>query len=125
MSALNGAPLLGALGAKLEIMMTPDHHDLALAITSHLPHLIAYSTVGTPDDLAQVTEIEVIKFSAGVWRLDASSASDPTMWRDVFPHHHDQADFLRRNPPRSGDFCGISAYRAITSFISALLASDN
>ncbi len=53
-----------ALGAKVEIM-TPEHHDLVLAITSHLPHLIAYTIVGTADELAQVTSSEVIKFSAG------------------------------------------------------------
>ncbi|MBR0796905.1 prephenate/arogenate dehydrogenase family protein [Bradyrhizobium jicamae] len=73
-----------ALGAKVEIM-TPDHHDLVLAITSHLPHLIAYTIVGTADELAQVTESEVIKFSAGGFRdFTRIAASDPTMWRDVF-----------------------------------------
>jgi cyclohexadieny/prephenate dehydrogenase len=73
-----------ALGAKVEIM-TPDHHDLVLAITSHLPHLIAYTIVGTADELAQVTSSEVIKFSAGGFRdFTRIAASDPTMWRDVF-----------------------------------------
>ena len=73
-----------ALGAKVEIM-TPDHHDLVLAIASHLPHLIAYTIVGTADELAQVTESEVIKFSAGGFRdFTRIAASDPTMWRDVF-----------------------------------------
>ncbi len=73
-----------ALGAKVEIM-TPDHHDLVLAITSHLPHLIAYTIVGTAEELAQVTESEVIKFSAGGFRdFTRIAASDPTMWRDVF-----------------------------------------
>jgi cyclohexadieny/prephenate dehydrogenase len=73
-----------ALGAKVETM-TPDHHDLVLAITSHLPHLIAYTIVGTADELAQVTESEVIKFSAGGFRdFTRIAASDPTMWRDVF-----------------------------------------
>jgi cyclohexadieny/prephenate dehydrogenase len=73
-----------ALGARVEIM-TPDHHDLVLAITSHLPHLIAYTIVGTADELAQVTESEVIKFSAGGFRdFTRIAASDPTMWRDVF-----------------------------------------
>jgi cyclohexadieny/prephenate dehydrogenase len=72
------------LGARVEIM-TPDHHDLVLAITSHLPHLIAYTIVGTADELAQVTESEVIKFSAGGFRdFTRIAASDPTMWRDVF-----------------------------------------
>ncbi len=73
-----------ALGAKVEIM-TPDHHDLVLAITSHLPHLIAYTIVGTADELAQVTSSEVIKFSAGGFRdFTRIAASDPTMRRDVF-----------------------------------------
>ena len=73
-----------ALGAKVEIM-TPDHHDLVLAITSHLPHLIAYTIVGTADELAQVTSSEVIKFSAGGFRdFTRIAASDPIMWRDVF-----------------------------------------
>ena len=72
------------LGANVEIM-TPDHHDLVLAITSHLPHLIAYTIVGTADELAQVTSSEVIKFSAGGFRdFTRIAASDPTMWRDVF-----------------------------------------
>ena len=57
----------------------------ALAITSHLPHLIAYTIVGTADELAQVTSSEVIKFSAGGFRdFTRIAASDPTMWRDVF-----------------------------------------
>jgi cyclohexadieny/prephenate dehydrogenase len=73
-----------ALGARVEIM-TPEHHDLVLAITSHLPHLIAYTIVGTADELAQVTSSEVIKFSAGGFRdFTRIAASDPTMWRDVF-----------------------------------------
>jgi cyclohexadieny/prephenate dehydrogenase len=72
------------LGARVETM-TPEHHDLVLAITSHLPHLIAYTIVGTADELAQVTESEVIKFSAGGFRdFTRIAASDPTMWRDVF-----------------------------------------
>jgi cyclohexadieny/prephenate dehydrogenase len=73
-----------ALGARVEIM-TPDHHDLVLAITSHLPHLIAYTIVGTADEFAQVTSSEVIKFSAGGFRdFTRIAASDPIMWRDVF-----------------------------------------
>jgi len=77
------------LGARVEIM-TPDHHDLVLAITSHLPHLIAYTIVGTADELAQVTESEVIKFSAGGFRdFTRIAASDPTMWRDVFLNNKD------------------------------------
>src|SRR6202000_1570826 len=73
-----------AIGAKVEVM-TPDHHDLVLAITSHLPHLIAYTIVGTADELAQVTSSEVIKFSAGGFRdFTRIAASDATMWRDFF-----------------------------------------
>ena len=73
-----------AIGAKVEVM-TPDHHDLVLAITSHLPHLIAYTIVGTADELEEVTSSEVIKFSAGGFRdFTRIAASDPTMWRDVF-----------------------------------------
>ena len=73
-----------ALGANVEIM-TPRHHDLVLAVTSHVPHLIAYSIVGTASDLEDVTQGEVIKFSAGGFRdFTRIAASDPTMWRDVF-----------------------------------------
>ncbi|HFC04072.1 MAG TPA: prephenate/arogenate dehydrogenase family protein, partial [Rhizobiales bacterium] len=73
-----------ALGSSVEIM-TPDHHDNVLAITSHLPHLIAYSIVSTASDLENVTQSEVIKFSAGGFRdFTRIAASDPTMWRDVF-----------------------------------------
>jgi cyclohexadieny/prephenate dehydrogenase len=73
-----------ALGAKVEIMGA-EHHDLVLAITSHLPHLIAYNIVNTAEHLQQVTNTEVIKFSAGGFRdFTRIAASDPTMWRDVF-----------------------------------------
>ena len=65
--------------------MPAAHHDLVLAITSHLPHLIAYTIVGTADELAEVTRSEVLKFSAGGFRdFTRIAASDPTMWRDVF-----------------------------------------
>ena len=70
--------------------MSPAHHDLVLAITSHLPHLIAYNIVGTAADLEAVTESEVIKFSAGGFRdFTRIAASDPTMWRDVFLNNKD------------------------------------
>jgi cyclohexadieny/prephenate dehydrogenase len=73
-----------ACGSQVEIM-DAKHHDLVLAITSHLPHLIAYNIVGTADDLQTVTESEVIKYSAGGFRdFTRIAASDPTMWRDVF-----------------------------------------
>jgi cyclohexadieny/prephenate dehydrogenase len=72
------------LGAKVELM-DPQHHDLVLAVTSHLPHLIAYTIVGTASDLEGVTQSEVIKYSAGGFRdFTRIAASDPTMWRDVF-----------------------------------------
>lgn len=72
------------LGANVDIM-DAEHHDLVLAITSHLPHLIAYTIVGTASDLEAVTRSEVIKYSAGGFRdFTRIAASDPTMWRDVF-----------------------------------------
>jgi cyclohexadieny/prephenate dehydrogenase len=72
------------LGANVEVMGA-EHHDLILAITSHLPHLIAYTIVGTASDLESVTRSEVIKYSAGGFRdFTRIAASDPTMWRDVF-----------------------------------------
>ncbi|HEV2957767.1 MAG TPA: prephenate/arogenate dehydrogenase family protein [Xanthobacteraceae bacterium] len=78
-----------ALGANVETM-SAEHHDLVLAITSHVPHLIAYSIVGTADDLETVTRSEVMKFSAGGFRdFTRIAASDPTMWRDVFLHNKD------------------------------------
>ena len=68
--------------------MSAEHHDLVLAITSHVPHLIAYNIVGTAADLEIVTQSEVIKFSAGGFRdFTRIAASDPTMWRDVFLHN--------------------------------------
>jgi cyclohexadieny/prephenate dehydrogenase len=78
------ATFWSALGANVETM-SPEHHDLVLAITSHLPHLIAYTIVGTADELGRVTRSEVLKFSAGGFRdFTRIAASDPTMWRDVF-----------------------------------------
>jgi len=72
------------LGAKVE-RMDATHHDLVLAVTSHLPHLIAYNIVGTAADMETVTQAEVMKFSAGGFRdFTRIAASDPTMWRDVF-----------------------------------------
>ena len=78
-----------ALGSNVEIMNAA-HHDLVLAITSHVPHLIAYNIVGTAADLEEVTRSEVIKFSAGGFRdFTRIAASDPTMWRDVFLYNRD------------------------------------
>ncbi|UWQ18765.1 prephenate/arogenate dehydrogenase family protein [Jannaschia sp. M317] len=73
-----------ALGSKVEAM-DPDHHDLVLAVTSHAPHLIAYTMVGVADDLQRVTDSEVIQYSAAGFRdFTRIAASDPVMWRDVF-----------------------------------------
>lgn len=73
-----------AAGANVETM-DARHHDLVLAVTSHLPHLIAYTIVGTASDLEEVTQGEVIKYSAGGFRdFTRIAASDPVMWRDVF-----------------------------------------
>ena len=77
------------LGSNVEIM-SPDHHDLVLAITSHLPHLIAFNIVNTAAHLERVTDSEVIKFSAGGFRdFTRIAASDPVMWRDVFLNNKD------------------------------------
>ncbi len=76
-------------GSKVEIMEA-GHHDLVLAITSHVPHLIAYNIVATAADLETVTQSEVIKYSAGGFRdFTRIAASDPTMWRDVFLHNRE------------------------------------
>ncbi len=78
-----------ALGAKVE-RMDEQHHDLVLAVTSHLPHLIAYNIVGTAADLEAVTQAEVMKYSAGGFRdFTRIAASDPVMWRDVFLNNKD------------------------------------
>lgn len=72
------------MGANVD-QMDADHHDLVLAVTSHTPHLIAYTMVGVADDLRRVTDSEVIKYSAAGFRdFTRIAASDPTMWRDVF-----------------------------------------
>lgn len=77
------------LGSHVEIM-TPEHHDMVLAITSHVPHLIAFNIVNTAEHLEQVTDKEVVKFSAGGFRdFTRIAASDPTMWRDVFLNNKD------------------------------------
>ena len=73
-----------ALGSNTEVM-DAEHHDLVLAVTSHTPHLIAYTMVGVADDLRRVTDSEVVKYSAAGFRdFTRIAASDPTMWRDVF-----------------------------------------
>ena len=76
-------------GSNIDIL-DPEHHDLVLAITSHLPQLISYNIVGTADDLESITETEVIKYSAAGFRdFTRLAASDPTMWRDVCLHNKD------------------------------------
>lgn len=76
-----------ALGSSVDLMDV-DRHDLVLAVTSHAPHLIAYTMVGVADDMRRVTESEVIKYSAAGFRdFTRIAASDPTMWRDVFLHN--------------------------------------
>ncbi len=78
------AALWRAVGAEVEFM-DHQHHDIALAITSHLPHLIAFTLVGAADDLESVNEAEIVKYSAGGFRdFTRIAASDPVMWRDVF-----------------------------------------
>ncbi|MGH1368468.1 MAG: prephenate/arogenate dehydrogenase family protein [Maritimibacter sp.] len=77
------------IGANVE-EMDAEHHDLVLAVTSHTPHLIAYTMVGVADDLRRVTDSEVIKYSAAGFRdFTRIAASDPTMWRDVFLNNKD------------------------------------
>jgi cyclohexadieny/prephenate dehydrogenase len=78
-----------SMGARIELM-NPGHHDLVLGITSHLPHLIAYTIVGTASDLEEDLKSEVIKFSASGFRgFTRIAASDPVMWRDVFLNNRD------------------------------------
>ena len=78
-----------AIGAQTE-RMDAEHHDLALAVTSHLPHLIAFTLVGAADDLESVTQAEIVKYSAGGFRdFTRIAASDPVMWRDVFLNNKD------------------------------------
>jgi cyclohexadieny/prephenate dehydrogenase len=78
-----------AMGANVEVM-SAEHHDLVLAITSHIPHLIAYNIVGTAADMEDNVRQEVMKFSASGFRdFTRIAASDPTMWRDIFLHNKD------------------------------------
>jgi len=78
------AELWRGFGALVDVMKPP-HHDMVLAVTSHLPHLIAYNIVGTANHLEAVTESEVIKYAAGGFRdFTRIAASDPVMWRDIF-----------------------------------------
>jgi len=85
------------MGANVELM-EPEHHDMVLAITSHLPHLIAYTIVGTATDLGDDLKREVVKYSASGFRdFTRIAASDPTMWRDIFLSNRDAVlDILQR-----------------------------
>jgi cyclohexadieny/prephenate dehydrogenase len=89
--------LITAMGAKTD-RMDPTHHDLVLAVTSHVPHLIAYTMVGVADHLGRITDEEVIQYSAAGFRdFTRIAASDPTMWRDVFLHNKEATlDILGR-----------------------------
>lgn len=89
--------LITAMGAKTD-RMEAGHHDLVLAVTSHAPHLIAYTMVGVADHLRRVTDEEVIQYSAAGFRdFTRIAASDPTMWRDVFLHNKEATlDILGR-----------------------------
>jgi cyclohexadieny/prephenate dehydrogenase len=91
------AALWRAVGSEVEVM-EPGHHDRVLAITSHLPHLIAYTIVGTATDLEGTLQQEVIKFSASGFRdFTRIAASDPVMWRDVFLNNREAVlDVLQR-----------------------------
>ncbi|MCF6316201.1 MAG: prephenate/arogenate dehydrogenase family protein [Marinosulfonomonas sp.] len=81
--------LWAGMGAQVD-EMEADHHDLVLAVTSHAPHLIAYTMVGVADDLSRVTDTEVVNYSAAGFRdFTRIAASDPTMWRDVFLNNKD------------------------------------
>lgn len=127
-----------ALGAMVETM-DADHHDRVLAVTSHIPHLIAYTIVGTASDMEEVTRSEVIKYSAGGFRdFTRIAASDPTMWRDVFLNNKDAVlemldSFLTdlalmREAIRAGDgemmFDTFARTRAIRRSIVALGQDD-
>jgi len=109
-----------ALGARVDTM-DADHHDLVLAVTSHVPHLIAYTMVGVADDLRRVTETEVINYSAAGFRdFTRIAASDPVMWRDVFLNNREATlDILGRfteelfalqRAVRRGDGAHLQAY---------------
>ena len=115
------------LGAKVDFM-DPDHHDLVLAVTSHTPHLIAYTMVGVADDLRRVTDSEVIKYSAAGFRdFTRIAASDPVMWRDVFLNNKDatleilgrftEELFALQRAIRTGDGAHLEAYFARTRAI--------
>ncbi len=112
--------LLVAFGAKVDAMDAA-HHDLVVAVVSHTPHLIAYTMVGVADHLAQVSNSEVIQYSAAGFRdFTRIAASDPTMWRDVFLHNKDatldilgrftEELFMLQRAIRMGDGAQLHAY---------------
>ncbi len=101
--------------------MDPAHHDLVLAVTSHVPHAIAYTMVGTAEDLQRVTDSEVIRYSAAGFRdFTRIAASDPVMWRDVFLNNREavldvigrftEELFLLQRAIRLGDGDWLHAY---------------
>ncbi|MEM6973384.1 MAG: prephenate/arogenate dehydrogenase family protein [Pseudomonadota bacterium] len=109
-----------ALGAKTA-EMEPDHHDLVLAVTSHVPHAIAYTMVGVADDLSRVTDSEVVQYSAAGFRdFTRIAASDPVMWRDVFLNNREatldilgrftEELFVLRRAIRKGDAAYLEDY---------------
>ncbi len=112
--------LLEAIGAKVDAMDAA-HHDLVVAVVSHTPHLIAYTMVGVADHLAQVSNSEVIQYSAAGFRdFTRIAASDPTMWRDVFLHNKEatldilgrftEELFMLQRAIRMGDGAQLHAY---------------
>ena len=110
------APDVGVGEAGLE------HHDLVLAVTSHIPHLIAYTIVGTASDLEDVTRGEVIKYSAGGFRdFTRIAASDPVMWRDVFLTNKDAGKFACGLVGLKGEV----AARVLEAFSSGSLTLGN
>ncbi|MES2665840.1 MAG: prephenate/arogenate dehydrogenase family protein [Pseudomonadota bacterium] len=109
-----------AMGSKVD-EMDAAHHDLVLAVVSHTPHLIAYTMVGVADHLAQVSNSEVIQYSASGFRdFTRIAASDPTMWRDVFLHNREatldilgrftEELFMLQRAIRMGDGAQLHAY---------------
>ena len=109
-----------SIGSKVEIM-DPMHHDKVLAITSHIPHLIAFNIVGTANNLANVTEKEVVKYSAGGFRdFTRIAASDPKMWSDIFTYNSDAV--LEMLDLFSNDFAKLKA--AVIKKDSDLLFSN-
>ena len=88
-------------------IMTPEHHDLVLAVTSHAPHLIAYTMVGVVDDLEVVTKSEIINYSAEDLEISLESQIDPVMWRDIFLNNQDAHLEVLGRLPRNYFHCSV------------------